>query len=216
MSVAPQPLPTSSSGVSPTVTTTKTGFPLAWLAIGALGSLLLVVVILLALQLRKPAATNIPPQSTSQGSHVNAPPTSPPPGSSSESTGTKPEDKPQDQTGTQLGKGGETAGNSSSRKDKEQSSRDANQPPPKNKPPVTPPHVDPKPPVDQQLPPSQPETFDSLLVKGDVAQLQGHYEDALAFYKKAYLRNSTNPGVKRKIVTVLTLLNRPEEAAKYK
>jgi cytochrome c-type biogenesis protein CcmH/NrfG len=60
------------------------------------------------------------------------------------------------------------------------------------------------------------ETFSSLLLKGDVAYQQGHYEEALASYKKAYLINSSNAEVKRKIAVVLTLLNRPEDASKYR
>jgi predicted Ser/Thr protein kinase len=60
-----------------------------------------------------------------------------------------------------------------------------------------------------------PETFDSLMVKGDVAFQQGHYPDALSAYSKAYSLNPRHPAVRRKIVLVLTMLGRAEEARKY-
>jgi Flp pilus assembly protein TadD len=64
--------------------------------------------------------------------------------------------------------------------------------------------------------PAQPETLSSLLLKGDLAYQRGNYEEALSSYKKAYLLNPKSGEVKRKIGVVLTLLNRPEEAARYK
>jgi cytochrome c-type biogenesis protein CcmH/NrfG len=60
-----------------------------------------------------------------------------------------------------------------------------------------------------------PETFDSLMVKGDVAFQQGHYPDALSAYSKAHSLNPRHPAVRRKIVLVLTMLGRAEEARKY-
>ena len=60
-----------------------------------------------------------------------------------------------------------------------------------------------------------PEAFDSLIVKGDVAFQQGRYQDALSAYSKAYSLNPRHPAVRRKIVLVLTMLGRAEEARKY-
>jgi cytochrome c-type biogenesis protein CcmH/NrfG len=60
-----------------------------------------------------------------------------------------------------------------------------------------------------------PETFDSLMLKGDVAFQQGRYQDALGAYSKAYSLNPRHPAVRRKIVLVLTMLGRAEEARKY-
>ena len=60
-----------------------------------------------------------------------------------------------------------------------------------------------------------PETLDSLMVKGDLAFQQGRYPDALSAYSKAYSLNPRNPAVRRKIVLVLTMLGRAEEARKY-
>jgi predicted Ser/Thr protein kinase len=64
-------------------------------------------------------------------------------------------------------------------------------------------------------PVSVPETFDSLMVKGDVAFQQGRYQEALGAYSRAYSLRPRHPGVRRKIVLVLTMLGRGEEARKY-
>ena len=54
------------------------------------------------------------------------------------------------------------------------------------------------------------------MLKGDLAFQQGHYEDALAAYSKAYQLNPDNRDVRRKIVVTLTLLGRAAEAQRYK
>jgi cytochrome c-type biogenesis protein CcmH/NrfG len=63
--------------------------------------------------------------------------------------------------------------------------------------------------------PPEPETFDSLSLKGDLAFQQGKYQDALNAYSKAYKLNPYNREARRKIAVTLTLLGRVDEAAKY-
>jgi cytochrome c-type biogenesis protein CcmH/NrfG len=55
-----------------------------------------------------------------------------------------------------------------------------------------------------------------MLLKGDLAFQGSHYENALAAYEQAYHLNSSSAEARRKIAVVLTLLDRSEEAAKYK
>lgn len=215
IAATPQTMHPADSGALATDLPAKTGKPLAWLAIGALGSLLLVVIVMLVLQLRKPAA-NGPPPSTLTGNLETKSLANPPPGASSEPSSPKPEDKPQSPTESHQGGSDVPGGNSVTRNTRVKSSGIAEVIPPATKPPITrplrtqsqkvvgPPQQDPS------------ETFSSLLLKGDIAYQEGHYEDALASYKKAYLINSSNAEVKRKIAVVLTLLNRPEEASKYR
>jgi eukaryotic-like serine/threonine-protein kinase len=212
---APQPImPTAATGALATGATAPPGMSAAWVAIGALGALLLVVVVMLVLQMRKPAAPNAASRST-LGGPVATLPESPSAASNAESAAAKPEDKPLAQGESQQGKTAATGGSSVARKPAEHSSRSTEVVPPVTRPPVT--HQQ-TPKNQHVVPPAQPEqieTLSSLLLKGDLAYQQSHYEEALASYKKAYLINSKNAEVKRKIAVVLTLLGRPEEASKY-
>lgn len=61
----------------------------------------------------------------------------------------------------------------------------------------------------------QPETYDSLIVSGDVAFQQGEYQQALDAYRKAYRLNPRSREARRKIALALTLLGRAEEARQY-
>jgi len=54
------------------------------------------------------------------------------------------------------------------------------------------------------------------MLRGDLAFQDGDYQKALAAYLKAYRLNPGSRAVKTKLRTVLTLLNRPEDAQKYR
>jgi eukaryotic-like serine/threonine-protein kinase len=218
--VAPEPVPAADSGVVATSTTGQTGMSLAWLAIGALGALLAVVVVLLVMQMHKPPATNVATRQTPPGSSGTATPANPPAGSTSAPATSKPEEKPPAQTEPPKGQTKETAGSSTPRKPKEPPARHTEVTPPVTIPPVIKPPASQQPAAQnqnavQQPQPAQPETFSSLLLKGDLAYQQSKYEDALAAYKKAYLLDTRNAEVKRKIRVVLTLLGRPQEASRF-
>jgi len=61
-----------------------------------------------------------------------------------------------------------------------------------------------------------PETFDSLIVEGDIQCLANRYAAALTFYSKAYRLNPRNASVRQKLHDVLRLLGRTEEADRYR
>ncbi len=63
---------------------------------------------------------------------------------------------------------------------------------------------------------AEPENYQAAMLRGDLAFQAGEYQKALAAYLKAYRLNPDSRAVKRKIRTVLTLLNRPEDAQKYR
>lgn len=63
---------------------------------------------------------------------------------------------------------------------------------------------------------AEPENYQAAMLRGDLAFQAGEYQKSLAAYLKAYRLNPDSRVVKRKIRTVLTLLNRPEDAQKYK
>jgi cytochrome c-type biogenesis protein CcmH/NrfG len=63
---------------------------------------------------------------------------------------------------------------------------------------------------------AEPENYQAAMLRGDLAFQAGDYQKALAAYLKAYRLNPASRGVKTKLRTVLTLLNRPEEAQKYR
>ena len=54
------------------------------------------------------------------------------------------------------------------------------------------------------------------MLKGDIAFQEGHNQKAYAHYLKAYRMNPGSREVKRKLVMILTLMGKPEEALKYK
>ena len=59
------------------------------------------------------------------------------------------------------------------------------------------------------------ESFDALVLGGDLAYEDGQYQKALNAYLKADRLKSSNKEVRRKIATTLTLLGRTEEAQNY-
>jgi hypothetical protein len=61
-----------------------------------------------------------------------------------------------------------------------------------------------------------PQTFSSVMLEGDMAFQEGNNQKAYAHYLKAYRMNPGSREVKRKLVMILTLLNKPQEALKYK
>jgi Flp pilus assembly protein TadD len=63
--------------------------------------------------------------------------------------------------------------------------------------------------------PAEPETFDSLIVKGDLAFQAGNYQNALNAYSAAYKMKPRSPEARRKIAVALTMLGRVDEAQKY-
>jgi cytochrome c-type biogenesis protein CcmH/NrfG len=63
--------------------------------------------------------------------------------------------------------------------------------------------------------PAAQETYQAAMLRGDLAFQAGDYQKALAAYLKAYRLNPSSRAVKTKLRTVLTLLNRPEDAQKY-
>jgi len=246
--VAPAPSPSTAipMATAPGVTTgtqaapSPARLPLAWLGAGVFGALLLVIIILLAVQLRRPGevlapssttthapatvpaapptgsqATGAQPGPSSTTANVPATvPSAPPTGS--QATGAQPGSTPatvqrpaptrrapqpasgqaakhvavpqETQKPSRLG--GTQAQDSQSKIDNRKST------------------------ISTPLPP-EPETFDSLSLKGDLAFQQGKYQDALNAYSKAYKLNPYNRDARRKIAVTLTLLGRVDEAAKY-
>ena len=54
------------------------------------------------------------------------------------------------------------------------------------------------------------------MLKGDMAFQEGQNPKAYAHYLKAYRMNPGNREVKQKLVMILHLLGKPEEAQKYR
>jgi eukaryotic-like serine/threonine-protein kinase len=197
----------------------KSRSPLMWLGAGALGAVLIVVAVLLTLRVQRPAASpeTSAPATVTPGSAttsaprpptVESPPkaaeTSQPPASQAaqpaspkaepatprgvESTPSRQPTTPADtRTSRHASESNKTASESSTSSVRRQ------------KPAAVP----------------QPETYESLIVAGDMAFQQGHYQAAVDAYKKAYALNPGSVEAKRKIVVALTLLGHPEEAQKY-
>ena len=61
----------------------------------------------------------------------------------------------------------------------------------------------------------QPKSFQDLVIEGDMAFQDNQYGKALAAYKQAYQRNSSDHALRRKIRTTLLLLGQPEDAQQY-
>ena len=76
--------------------------------------------------------------------------------------------------------------------------------------------VPPGPAVASQTQQTQPETFRGYMLRGDLAFQQSRYEDALAAYSTAHQMDPNSREVRRKMVVVLTLLGRADEAQRYK
>ena len=63
-------------------------------------------------------------------------------------------------------------------------------------------------------PVATPDDFTAMSLRGDVAYQQGDYESALAAYRKADALKPGDPGLRRKLKVVFTLLGRAGEAQK--
>jgi serine/threonine-protein kinase len=200
--------PTGTQPVAPA----RAGIPLAWLGGGILGTLLLAILILLVIQMRQPA-----PVTTSPVTLPSGVPSTPAPATTPASTGVEPAAGPRT---TQPPPSEEKPSPASTT-----ASRPA--PAPRESKPSTRPlrealrqptrEVTPSPPIRPTPAPTpvEPETFSSLVLKGDLAFQKGNYQDALTAYSKAYQMNPNSREVRRKIAVTLTLLGRPEEARKY-
>ena len=63
--------------------------------------------------------------------------------------------------------------------------------------------------------PVEPDSFSSLMVRGDLAFQQDHYQEALQSYQKALEFKPADATIRRKVAITLTLLGQPESARKY-
>lgn len=202
--------------------------PLAWLGGGVLGTLLLVIVILMILQMRrpvynptplstpanKPTQTAAPPPSQASSAQLPSAQQPTSPGLTQpapENTQPAPAPRAETPTSSPASRGQATAAKETKRP----------QPPRQVTPePVRSTAQSPTPANAQAAaqPPAAPaktETYESLIVKGDLAFQQGKYSDALNAYSKAYVLRPRSAEAKRKIATTYILMGKPEEAAKY-
>jgi serine/threonine-protein kinase len=242
--VLPETPPPSSSGVAPVsapppaapqAVPARTGAPLAWVGGGVLGTLLLVILILLVVQMRQTSQTPAPaPQIAAPPAQREAAGPAPTPESSRPSA-EKPASKPSEGKAPAAAQPASIhplavtpSANRSAVPKRTASSETAGRPTTTQKPSVanpqpttapapaatagqTPKAAEPEPSV-----PAAPETYQAAMLRGDVAFQEGDYQKALAAYLKAYRLNPASPAVKTKLRTVLTLLNRPEDAQKYR
>jgi serine/threonine-protein kinase len=200
--------PAASSASVPMVA--QAGLPLAWLGGGVLGTLLLMVIILLVMQMRRPST---PPQPAPASANTSQPVTPSP----SSSTATQPQvsnpaSVPPISASAQESKPPAVPRQTArvpQQPTKERTTRPAS--------PVPPTTARAQPQVSAPISPAPaaPETFESLIVKGDIAFQGSHYQDALDAYSRAYRLNPNSREVRRKLATVLTLLGRGDEARKY-
>jgi len=214
----------------------RSGMHFAWLGGGVLGTLLLVIVILLVVQMRQQVPTPAP--ATQPAANNVAQPAAPAP-TAAQPANTQPaektaESKPEPVKPTAASAAPERAPRSTAprqiaaRRETPKVSLPAAQSPPLPAPtrPTTEPTGHPANPLSKLAEPAQAptsataepeqETYQAAMLRGDVAFQAGEYQKALAAYLKAYRLNPDSRAVKRKIRTVLTLLNRPEDAQKYK
>ena len=64
--------------------------------------------------------------------------------------------------------------------------------------------------------PTEPDSFSSWMVRGDLAFQQDHYGEALELYKRALQLRPADAGIRKKVATTLTLLGEPERARQYR
>jgi len=202
--------------------------PLAWLVAGVLGTLLLMIVILLAVQLRRPTPATQPNSTTAASnppsSSTTAPTTSAPTVSQPlKESPSQPAAQPPAAKSTEPPAAGAVSPPASiqSKPKPASPSRGVKAPaiPPQRgpvsraaAPSETHQTASPQPP-----PPAlaEPQTFEGWIVQGDQAFQQNRYAEALNAYSKAYLLNPRSPQARRKIAMTLTLLGRIDEARKY-
>jgi len=197
-------------GTTGSTTRAPVGIPLAWIGGGVLGTLLLVVVILLVAQMKRSARegpsssaptvlnTSEGPGAAQSGGEA-AKPALPPPPANLENAGQADQSAPPITTPVTRTQQLAAAARRAARRavNSSPTSRSTT-------------------PAGGSVLPAAPETFESLIVKGDVAYQAGDNNKALEFYAKAYKLSPNNREVRSKIVTTLTLLGRAAEAQKYK
>jgi predicted Ser/Thr protein kinase len=236
-------VPASTPGVVPVAAPASTGsqaavgrqgVPIAWLGGGILGTLLLVILILLVVQMRQTSQTPAPepqPTATSAQPEAAAPaPTPEPTRPSAEQPASKPTEmkapaavKPAQPPGVNPLASASLPSRSTSPKRTVSSATTARpsvvSPPARTTtaaPTTTPPAQNPPATEPEARIPTAPETYQAAMLRGDLAFQTGDYQKALAAYLKAYRLNPGSRAVKTKLRTVLTLLNRPEDAQKYR
>jgi eukaryotic-like serine/threonine-protein kinase len=162
-----------------------------WWGVGALGALLLALLVLVALRFKPPRTGAIPPAPPGAISAAPGPAGKSSPAGGADAAGQPLAGLPRQAVGVGLPAQPREGA-------KPESSRARS---------VTP--------GPKAAAPSTPETFDSLLIEGDMAFQSSQYGRALDAYRRAYQIKSNNSEVRRKIATTLTLLGRPDEAQKY-
>ncbi len=212
-------------GTAAPTTTVQTGVPMAWLGGGVLGTLLLVILILLVVQMRGPAPVVAPSADTSRtaSSASSAQSTTPPQGLQPAAASSTQQVAPAGSTpAVRTSAPAQPATRQAS---KQIAAARRGGPPVESrkqdvlgllspKKPETAP-AQPQNVIQPTLPLPETESFNSLLLKGDMAFQQSRYPEALAAYQKAFKLDAANREVRRKLAVVLTLLGRPEEARKY-
>ena len=216
------PLPAPPSTGSQTAAG-RQGVPLAWLGGGILGTLLLVILILLVVQMRQTSQAPAPtPESSrpsaekpaSRPTETEAPaavksaqPASVNPLAVAPSASRSAVPKRTASSGTAA----RPTTTQPAAKPSVANPQPATAPAPAATAAQTPKAAEPEPSV-----PAAPETYQAAMLRGDLAFQSGDYQKALAAYLKAYRLNPASRAVKNKLRTVLTLLNRPEDAQKYR
>jgi hypothetical protein len=195
--------------------------PLMWLGAGALGAVVIVVAVILAMRRPRPASN--PETAAPAGVTTSAPETSAPEPS--------PVDSQQKSGEVEVTPQGASGGAQPAQPGRQPpASRPGKSPTPVQK--QTPARAQRQEAVSERRPETtrglpaeikpgapgsvtQPQTYEALIVAGDMAFQLGRYQEALDAYKKAYSLNSRSDEAKRKIIVTLTLLGRPDEARKY-
>ena len=199
--IAPQMIPQTGTMLPVAAPETqRSRNPLLWLGAGALGAVVIVIAVILAMRAPQPASS--PESAAPPGVTTSAP------------AATTPESSPRATETTQPARANPPAAKTTPpvtrqpapvAEQRETSRRPAEttrqQPAPIK--PGAPGSV------------GRPETYPGLVVAGDLAFQQAKYQQALDAYKKAYALNPRSAEIKRKIVVTLTLLGRASEAQKY-
>jgi serine/threonine-protein kinase len=240
--VASGQAPAVTAPVTGTQPVARAGLPLAWVGGGIIGTLLLVVVILLIVQMRQPSqapgsASQAPVQTAQPAAQPGADTTQPVGELSSKKSSPPPSPEPARRTPTQSSVTQQAAAPHASRPHSAVVRRtDATAQHAASLRPSSTASEVPVPVAKQAAPPtapvqsaapapspeaetsatSAPESFSSVMLKGDMAFQEGQNQKAYAHYLKAYRMNPGSREVKQKLVMILTLLGKPEEAQKYR